>query len=213
MTAMKQCSKCGKEFPATLEYFHSAPTCKDHLRADCKDCVRIYRAKYRANKSIQEREQQRRYYRENRDHVLENKRKWRAKNRKKEKTRKTTRLKRKTRLPNDFSDEDRSFAFEYFNGRCAVCGRPLNDLFGEHCGVMDHWIPVSDPSQDNPGTVPWNMVPLCNGLDGCNNKKRDRDPETFLIEDYGAKEGRKILQKIEEFFSKTKEKRANSGKQ
>ena len=35
---MKKCSKCGKEYPTTLEYFHRQTGKKDNLTSACKDC-------------------------------------------------------------------------------------------------------------------------------------------------------------------------------
>jgi 5-methylcytosine-specific restriction endonuclease McrA len=36
----KVCKKCGKEFPATKEYFYSRPELKDGLNGSCKICVK-----------------------------------------------------------------------------------------------------------------------------------------------------------------------------
>jgi len=38
MTAMKKCTKCGRSFPATPEYFHRDPHLKSGLYPSCKEC-------------------------------------------------------------------------------------------------------------------------------------------------------------------------------
>ena len=64
--------------------------------------------------------------------------------------------------------------------------------------AMDHWIPIVSP--DCPGTVPWNIVPLCGGAGGCNNSKSDRNAAEWLIGKFGKRKGRAILRKIEAFL-------------
>jgi len=43
----KKCTKCGKEYPATAEYFYKQKGCKDGLQPQCKECIRIKGKKYR----------------------------------------------------------------------------------------------------------------------------------------------------------------------
>lgn len=105
---------------------------------------------------------------------------------------------RKTGLPDTFTKEEWARALDYFHGCCAVCGRQLNDLFGEHTAAMDHWIPLS--SSECPGTVATNMLPLCHGLDGCNNAKAGRMPEEWLNERYGRRKAKQILERITAYF-------------
>lgn len=105
---------------------------------------------------------------------------------------------RKRELPNNLTRADYDFAIEYFHGRCAVCGRQLNDLFGERFASMDHWIPLS--SLECPGTVPKNMIPLCSGIDGCNNLKGAKDPLKWLNSRYGPQKAARIYSFIQAFF-------------
>lgn len=47
----KTCTKCGRTFPATTEYFHRHPNARDGLRPECKVCVAAYgHARYEAHK-------------------------------------------------------------------------------------------------------------------------------------------------------------------
>lgn len=75
----KRCTKCQREFPATLEFFHKDKNRKDGFRHQCKICVNIY---YRQNKhKILKKAKQ---YREtNKDKILECKKKYRNNNKEK----------------------------------------------------------------------------------------------------------------------------------
>lgn len=102
---------------------------------------------------------------------------------------------RKRQLPSTFTAQDWQFCIEYFNYTCAVCGCQLRDMFGNIEPHADHWIPLANP--DCPGTVPRNMVCLCNS---CNLSKGAKLPEKWLTEGYGAKKAKQILQRIQNYF-------------
>lgn len=157
----------------------------------------------------------RQYYLDHRDHVLAYASQWQKANLDKVRiknarwgknnrntTRATTIRKRARRrsLPNKFTAIDWQRALDYLNGCCAVCGRPLRDLFGTHKPAADHWIPLTDPRPDNPGTVPTNIVPLCHGVGGCNNRKSNRDPIEFLETEFGKRRARETLKRVNAYF-------------
>jgi hypothetical protein len=96
------------------------------------------------------------------DKVKNASRRWRAKNPDKHRNYERRRNTRKKQLPFNFTVDDEKRALEYWHGCCAICGRQLRDLFGETEPQFDHWIPLTDKRPDNPGTVPENMVALCN---------------------------------------------------
>lgn len=108
------------------------------------------------------------------------------------------RVARKRDLPDTFTVAEWRRALEYFNGCCAVCGRQLDDLFDTHTVAADHWIPLSSP--DCPGTVAANIIPLCHGVNGCNNKKRANDPIEWIKSAFGERKGRRILARIQTYF-------------
>ena len=108
-------------------------------------------------------------------------------------------LTRKRNLPIDFSITDWQRALEYFNHCCAVCGRPKG-LF--HTLAMDHWIPLSSP--DCPGTVAANIIPLCHGIDGCNNSKSNKPPADWLEQRFGQRKANSILKHIQAYFASLK---------
>ena len=110
---------------------------------------------------------------------------------------------RKRNLPDTFTSRDEVFALQYWHYACAVCGAErglYNDI------VMDHWIPIA--SADCPGTVPGNMLPLCQALKGCpidhpacNSRKTSKEPLAWLATKLGARAAQTKLKKIEVFFS------------
>lgn len=238
-TQTKRCSRCERNFPATLEYFYAE---KRHgpgaLRSTCKACTNAQNKETRDPDKL--REYGRKWAEENRDSRRKSVREWRARNLQEQRTRekkvkqadperltKSAKWKkdnpektrqqrkayeqknryklneitrryfsRKANRPDNFTEKDWQFALDHFGGCCAVCCRPPG-LF--HTLAMDHWIPIS--SSHCPGTIPANMIPLCHGINGCNNSKHNRDPESWLIAKYGKKRGCAILSKIHRFFS------------
>lgn len=101
----------------------------------------------------------------------------------------------KRNLPNTLTKDWWSKAIAYWNGNCAVCGRSPDVL---RKIVPDHWIPLSSP--ECPGTIPGNIVPLCHGTDGCNNKKNDHDAFEWLVEQLGTTKAKKKLAEIHAYF-------------
>ena len=101
-------------------------------------------------------------------------------------------------LPDTLTAEQWGRALDYFNGCCAVCGRQLNDLFGTHYVSADHWIPLAKPGC--PGTTADNIVPLCHGIGGCNNRKHYSLPEQWLKRMFGTKQANKVLKRVETYF-------------
>lgn len=210
---LKMCSQCKEEKPSTTEYFFRDKRAKDGLQSSCKKCERIrvkkwqakhpekcreYTRQWEEKNAVKKRSLQRQRYAENAEEERHRKRQWRIENPEKRRAQERKYRSRKNNKPAFFSAEHEKKAIEYFNGRCAICGRQLRDLFGEHTMAMDHWIPLSSP--DCPGTIPTNMVPLCHGVDGCNNRKSNRDPEEWLIAEFGKRKAKKILERIETYF-------------
>lgn len=104
-------------------------------------------------------------------------------------------------LPYDYTDDDWQSALRYFNHSCAVCGRPFvagQDYFA----AKDHWIPVTHSKC--PGTIPSNIVPLCHGVNGCNNRKSNLRPRVFLMRNFDKEEAEMISARIEKFFSQAR---------
>jgi hypothetical protein len=226
----KKCSKCGEEKPATTDYFKKGDPYHYQygVRGVCKVCEsnaakerrqtpegqkrqREYHEKNRDARNAKSRE----YYQAHRDEFIKKARQYAIDNREKMREwerryrRKThhissyNRRSRKALLPVSFSAEQWIQCLDYWHHRCAVCGRPRG-LW--HTLAAEHWIAVADPRPDNPGNVPWNIVPMCharkgsNGLNSCNTSKGDKDPIAWLFSYYNKERAANVLKKIQDYF-------------
>lgn len=214
----KKCPGCKQVLEITT-YFHRDTSSKDGRQSNCKACAykkqntpelkakkaiyakareqatgyqRAYRqtekyreAERRRNKTQKAIERRNRYYKSDKGRAAI-------------KARNASRRSRGRNLPNRYAHEDWQRALEYFHGCCAVCGRQLNDLFGERTASIDHWIPLASP--ECPGTIPANIVPLCNGIDGCNTSKHSRNAVEWLVWKFGKRRANEINRRIQEYF-------------
>jgi len=112
--------------------------------------------------------------------------------------------KRRTRnanLPYEFSKEQWERCLDYWDNKCCVCGKHP-DFW--HILAKEHWIAIADERPDNPGTVAWNILPMCHsmkdGTDGCNNTKSAIDPIQWLTKRLGKAKGKRKLIEIEQYF-------------
>lgn len=226
----KRCTKCGKTQPLTNEYFGKRADQKDGFKTICRNCFREYgiarsrKLGYQPlNRSIVEGNKRqcnrcKKWYPNTHKYFSKEKRvksgmsckcvfcQRKLVSEHRLKTGKIDPLKnclyaerRKARqlgLPDTLTIQQWNHALVYFNHSCAVCGRFIG-LW--HTIAMDHWMPLSD--NNCPGTIAKNIVPLCHGLDGCNNKKRNRNPVEWLTDTYGKRKANKILRRIEQYFN------------
>lgn len=155
------------------------------------------RAWYAANPE-RAKETRRAWVAANPERARKSNRAWRAANKERKRVSNHSREARKRGLPDDFTHEQEQFALDYFGNVCAVCGRPFYDLFSERTLSLDHWIPLK--SDNCPGTTATNMIPLCHGIDGCNTRKNARDPNEWLMSQFGKRKAREILARIEAYF-------------
>ncbi len=220
---LKRCTVCGQEKPWDRKYFKWSA--EDGIRQPCKACcvantrdwvVKNWdRAAQNKNHYVQQhpdrvRNSKRTYASSHRQILKEiawnNRAKYRVKKRQhakiyysehpeKAKIYVLRRRALKRNLPSNFTATDWNICLEYWHYRCAVCGRPRG-LW--HTIAADHWIPLASP--DCPGNVPKNIVPLCHGIDGCNNSKLNKNPEEWLVQRYGKKKGLRIFEQIEAYF-------------
>lgn len=103
----------------------------------------------------------------------------------------------KRALPSDYTETDVDFATNYFHGCCAVC---RNQAVGFYTRLhLDHWIPIS--SDNCPGTIPQNMVPLCSD---CNLSKHDKQPHLWLRDKYTPHKAAVIERRIAAFFAEAR---------
>lgn len=112
------------------------------------------------------------------------------------------RLARIKGLPFQFNNNDWQRCLNYWDNRCAICGREVSDT---HLLAKDHWIPMFDKRPDNPGTVPTNIIPVCHGrkaakCSGCNENKWKFDPEQWIHSQYPPSEAATIIKRILDYF-------------
>lgn len=104
---------------------------------------------------------------------------------------------RKQALPNVWTHHDWLKCLEYWHYSCAVCGKQLRDLFKNIEPHADHWIAITDPRPDNPGTVRSNMICLCSP---CNESKCNSSPDEWLKKKYGTRLANITLKRITDYF-------------
>jgi hypothetical protein len=154
---------------------------------------------YRVNNLERVRETKSKYYQQNKEEITLKNLQWQINNptahRRSRVQRTARRRARKMGLPDTFTTEQQQFCRQYFNFACAVCGN--EEGFAWTIG-LDHWIPIADP--DCPGTVAWNMVPLCHGKGGCNNSKSATHPQAWLLKQFGPRKAAQILRRINAYF-------------
>lgn len=210
------CKECGKR--DSSQYYHDnrdAITQKHHdnieqerarrraTRNRNKDYYTQQTRDWRAKNPQAVKDYTERYYAENRQACIESsKRCYRAKRGERLQKAKMHLAKyraRARRLPHTFTVQQWRDALEYFNHSCAVCGRKFDALQEGQFEAADHWIPINHPAC--PGTTVGNIIPLCHGVDGCNNKKRAKHPDAWLIKQYGAEQGQIIIGRIQQYFN------------
>jgi len=116
-------------------------------------------------------------------------------------------------LPHFFTLEDLDFLLQYWDFSCAICGEEEGSFF--YHIALDHWVAVVDPCC--PGTVPWNILPLCHGKKNsrglkphapCNTSKGARDPVVWLTQQLGGRRAKAQLRQIDAYFTLVKERTA-----
>lgn len=187
----KVCRTCGKEFPATREYFHPG-SYADKLTADCKLCIN-YRRRTDPRIIKQTKDRKAKYNAAHRRENAEYSRRFRRQHPEQSRAAQQKRLSRDLSVLSYFPEEHWEFCLDYWNGCCAYCGNPPG-LWNRI--TRDHFIPVSHP--DYPGTVIVNILPACRD---CNTNKNNSDASEWLVRRFGYKRGNVILASILEYFS------------
>lgn len=191
------CTKCGKELPATNEYFGKAKLGKYGLKSQCKECHnalgREYKEKHREAEMIYGRKRRK----ENRENILKYQKEYRDKNKekisahKKEYNKNNTekgrmyaqqRRARKRNLPNTLTDEQWNKVKLKFDNKCAYCGQ---ELFLE----QEHFIPIS---KGGDYTIN-NIIPSCRK---CNRSKFNKSFfEWYPNQEFYSEKREKIILK------------------
>lgn len=106
-------------------------------------------------------------------------------------------------LPSSFKRSDWLRCLAYWGNQCCICGRKSGDGY---VIAQEHWIAVFDERKDNPGHVPWNILPMCHArkgvAGGCNNAKWTRDPVAWITDWLGHEKAAQKLSEIENYFKR-----------
>lgn len=220
----RQCKKCLEWKPATTEYFRvdrgrvsslckvcSAKAAKNWYishpeqailtRKQYQQCHRDEKAAYLKQWKLDNPEYMKGYRLTHAETIRQQCRDWRQRNPEKIRFSVQRRISRRKGLPGTFTDKEWAIALNYFNHRCAVCGRPTG-LW--HKLVPDHWIPLTYEGSDNPGGVAHNLVPMCHGVGGCNNSKSNKEAHEWVTAKFGKRKAKDIIGRIEAYLEAVK---------
>lgn len=207
----KICSRCKKNLPATLEFYYQRDDTAGGVSSQCRTCSKEVGRTWKLAHKEQIREEGKAYYHAHKDEYAERQRKYLKEDPERFRVAVIKRRAKRKSLPIDFTTEDWQRCLEYWNGRCCICGR-LPDFW--HVLAREHWIAIIDSRPDNPGTVVWNMLPMCHstkgipsGDPGCNNLKHMDDPIEFLNRYFGKRKAKQKLAEIEAYFEWAKSQR------
>jgi hypothetical protein len=223
---LKTCKTCGQEKPETAFSFSGDKKRPKARRNTCKACCVLYSMQYNSSHYDKHRQHASTYQKRNKTKVRAYHNTYRATNRPRvlayarkhyQQYQNDIRIKarteykenptpfitrrhryraRKHALPDSLTQTQWQFALEYWKHACAACKQPQG-LWTKI--AMDHWIPIKDPNC--PGTTVDNMLPLCHGRMSCNTSKQGRDPQEWLLERFGQKQGQKLLKQIKAYFA------------
>lgn len=192
MSETKICSQCGISKPKTTEYFYKREVNKDGYYKRCKECMLAYDKEYRekqkkslleyrieykkTNKDIiKEKDKKRyivnavknlknkkKYYIENKSKISEYKKKYRQINLDKLRVINNQREAKKKLLPYNYTSAQWGHTKEYFDFKCAYCGKESNKL------AQEHFIPLIKCGEYTKN----NIVCACGS---CNSSKNDKN--------------------------------------
>ena len=94
----------------------------------------------------------------------------------------------------DYTQKDWLDCLVYWHHSCAICGCYAQD---SRIICSDHWIPLSKGGL----THKTNILPLCHGINGCNNFKQAKNPIDWLVEYLGENAANIKLSEIQAYFN------------
>jgi hypothetical protein len=164
-------------------------------RAENREYINQWIRDYRLANIDKYQENDRQYYAKNKEEMSEKAKIYRETHR--DQIRECNRA-RKAAIKNsttDFAKLDWEKCLEYWNNRCAICGRGAGEANGFIIST-DHWIPLSKGGP----TSKKNIIPICHGKDGCNNKKRNTMPDVWLVRFLGKDKAEQKEKEIQDYF-------------
>jgi len=188
----KPCRRCKNTYPATSEYFTIAKHVKSGITSYCRECERVRKTEYRKlhidqcreivrkyhNEHKQERKdryeknkekiltQCKEYYNNNKREAISIRKQYKKLNKDKISSYKRKYMNKIKSLPNTLSLVDWQYCQQFFNNRCAYCGKDNVRL------EKEHFIPASK----NGPLSKSNILPSCAQ---CNSSKQETDFEEW----------------------------------
>ena len=168
---MKRCTKCGKEFPATNEYFWIQIKGKFGVHSRCKKCAREIKKEYRKNNGEKVRSQQRAWAKANPDRKREH----------------------LIKCLYGISIEQYMYVLEKQNGVCAICGKEET-----HKDTNGNIRPLAIDHSHKTGEVRGLLCQSCNALLGYSREDKDVLLSTIdYIEKYNMKEAKLPVRRVD----------------
>ncbi len=166
-------------------YYENRKMCLEkaaEYREANRETINAWHRQHYAENKEQKAEQDRIYNETHRVEVSKRRRKYRNAHR--VETRMRNRMRKlRLRFSNaDYTQRDWLDCLIYWKDRCAICGNGASD---DRYICADHWIPLSKGRV----THKLNILPLCHGINGCNNQKHDKDGANWLIKKLGQDKG------------------------
>jgi hypothetical protein len=228
-TPLKRCSKCGNEYPATLEYFYKHPLGKYGLQYYCKACTgedskrrakkypekvregqarrvnnhpdktREYARRYRERHREKTRESEARYRKEHQKQVCEWRARWAKEHPEKVNESNRRHRARKHNLPVAFTTTQAVAALDYWKRRCAFCGIQLNQL-SMFEDIQTHMDHFIPLSDKRPDNPGTVVGNMLPSCADCNRHKNGLDPIEWITGKFGKRKAKRVIERIEAYF-------------
>lgn len=163
-------------------------------RAENAEKVKERKNLYYAKNKDKRRAYNAKYYAQNTERLKAYNSRWSHRNLDKGRSRGHRREARALQLAATFTAEQWRHCLEYWGHRCAVCGRQRG-LW--HTLAQDHWIPLVSGGAYTAD----NILPLCHGDGGCNNRKKHSPPHEWLVRTFGKRKAAQIERRIHAYFA------------
>jgi 5-methylcytosine-specific restriction endonuclease McrA len=174
----KRCTKCEREFPATIEYFHRHPKAQYGLQTRCKECAKQIAAEYHRNNRekvnarrhqyrldhleyererdrqrniddrIKRRAQHQQYYREHADHIKAYIKQWQQENPEKIRAHRHRRRAQRANSDKHFTSDDIELQRKGQADNCWWCGKPMGKDW-----TVDHVVPLAKGGTNWPENI------------------------------------------------------------
>lgn len=164
----KQCSKCRKRKPRTVEYFPIRQQSKDGFYGWCRECRTEIHRKWRIEHAEQRRQTARKWRAKNPEKSRRQSAEYRRNNPEQRRLQEQRREAKKRCLPATLTPQEWEDIKAAYNYSCAYCGKAWYEIDGVL--TQDHVIPVDQGG----GYTADNIVPACRS---CNSHKNNRTPE------------------------------------